>query len=91
MNLDLTITPYTNVNSKWIMGCNVGELRSIPGLGRYPGEGNGNPSSILAWKTPWTREPSFRPSAFKLYTLLCMKASLVAQMVNLPAMWEIQV
>ena len=24
MNLDLTITPYTNVNSKWIMGlqCN---------------------------------------------------------------------
>ena len=23
--------------------CNVGELGSIPGLGRSPGEGNGNP------------------------------------------------
>ena len=23
--------------------CNVGEPGSIPGLGRYPGEGNGNP------------------------------------------------
>jgi len=23
--------------------CNVGDLGSVPGLGRYPGEGNGNP------------------------------------------------
>jgi len=23
--------------------CNVGDLGSIPGLGRYPGEGNGYP------------------------------------------------
>ena len=23
--------------------CNVGDLGSIPGSGRYPGEGNGNP------------------------------------------------
>ena len=23
--------------------CNAGDLRSIPGLGRFPGEGNGNP------------------------------------------------
>ena len=30
---------------------------SIPGLGRSPGEGNGNPSSILAWEIPWTEEP----------------------------------
>ena len=29
----------------------------IPGLGRSPGEGNGNHSSILAWKIPWTEEP----------------------------------
>ena len=28
----------------------------IPGLGRSPGEGNG-PSSILAWRIPWTEEP----------------------------------
>ena len=24
-------------------GCNAGDLSSIPGLGRYPGEGNGYP------------------------------------------------
>ena len=26
-----------------VSACNVGELVSIPGLGRSPGEGNGNP------------------------------------------------
>ena len=35
-----------------------GALGSIPGLGRSPEEGNDNHSSILAWKTPWTEEPS---------------------------------
>ena len=30
---------------------------SILGLGRSPGGGNGNHSSILAWKIPWTGEP----------------------------------
>ena len=32
------------------------DLGSIPGLGRSPGEGNGNPLSILAWEIPWTEE-----------------------------------
>jgi len=36
---------------------NVGDLGSIPGLGRSPGEGNGNHSSTLAWKIPWMEEP----------------------------------
>jgi len=30
--------------------CNTGDLGSIPGLGRYPGEGMAAHSSILAWK-----------------------------------------
>ena len=34
--------------------CNAGDLGSIPGLGRFPGVGNGYHSSILAWKSPWT-------------------------------------
>ena len=34
----------------------TGDVGSIPGLGRSPGEGNGNYSNILAWKTPWTEE-----------------------------------
>ena len=36
---------------------NAGDPGSIPGSGRSPGEGNGNHSSILAWKIPWTEEP----------------------------------
>ena len=38
--------------------CNTGDSASIPGLGRYSGEGNGIQSSILAWRIPWTEEPS---------------------------------
>ena len=34
--------------------CNAGELGLIPGSGRSPGEGNGNP---LHWRIPWTEEP----------------------------------
>ena len=34
----------------------TGDVSSIPGLGRSPGEGNGNHSSILAWEIPWTEK-----------------------------------
>ena len=34
--------------------CNVGDLGSILGLGRSPGEGNNTQSSILAWTIAWT-------------------------------------
>ena len=36
---------------------NAGDTGPLPGPGRSPGEGNGNPSSILAWRIPWTEEP----------------------------------
>ena len=32
----------------------VGGLESIPGLGRFPGEGKGYHSSVLAWRIPGT-------------------------------------
>ena len=38
--------------------CNAGDLGSVPGLGRSPGEGNG----ILAWKIPWTEKPGRQQS-----------------------------
>ena len=38
--------------------CNAGDQGSIPGWGRSPEEGNGNHSSILAWRIPWTGEPA---------------------------------
>ena len=31
----------------------VGDPGSIPGSGRSPEEGNGNPLRYLAWKIPW--------------------------------------
>ena len=35
----------------------AGDAGLIPGLGRSPGEGNGNPPQYLAWRIPWTEEP----------------------------------
>ena len=35
----------------------VGDLGLIPGLDRSSGGGHGNPSSIPAWRIPWTEEP----------------------------------
>ena len=35
--------------------CNVGELGSIPGSGRSPGEGNGNPLQYSCLENPMDR------------------------------------
>ena len=35
----------------------AGATGSVPGSGRSPGEGNGNPLQILAWRIPWTEAP----------------------------------
>ena len=32
----------------------AGDVGSIPGMGRYPGGGNGNWLQYLAWEIPWT-------------------------------------
>ena len=37
--------------------CNVGDLGSIPGLGRSPGEGNGNLIKYSCLRISWTEEP----------------------------------
>ena len=37
--------------------CNAGDPGSIPGLGRSPGEGNGNLLQYFCWEIPWTEEP----------------------------------
>ena len=36
--------------------CNVGDPGSIPGLGRSPGEGNGNPLQYSCLENPTVRE-----------------------------------
>ena len=44
----------------WLSGkesaCNAGVIGLIPGSGRSPGEGNGNPLQYPAWRIPWTEE-----------------------------------
>ena len=37
--------------------CITGDPGLIPGLGKSPGGRNGNHSSILAWRIPYTEEP----------------------------------
>jgi len=34
--------------------CNAGDLDSIPGLGRSPGEGKGYPLQYSGWRIAWT-------------------------------------
>ena len=36
--------------------CNAGDVGSIPGVGRYPGEGNGNPLQYSCMGNPMDRE-----------------------------------
>ena len=39
---------------------NAGDIRHtglIPGSGRSPGEGNGNPLQFSCWRILWTEEP----------------------------------
>ena len=40
-----------------VSACDAGDSGSIPGSVRSPGDGNGNHSSVLAWRIPWTKEP----------------------------------
>ena len=40
----------------WIAG-DTGDAGLIPGLGRSPGEGNGNPLQYSCLENPWTEKP----------------------------------
>ena len=48
---------FPGVSDSEESSCNAEDLGLIPGLGRSPGEGKGNYSSILAWRDPWTENP----------------------------------
>ena len=37
---------------------NAGDADSITESGKSSGGGNGNPLQILAWRIPWTEEPT---------------------------------
>ena len=37
--------------------CQAGNMGLIPGLGRFPGERNGNPLQYSCWEILWTEKP----------------------------------
>ena len=45
--------PYSSVSKESV--CNAGNLDSTPGLGRSPGEGNGNPLQYSCLQNPTNR------------------------------------
>ena len=45
--------PHSSVGKE--SACNTGDLGSIPGLGRSPGEGNGNPLQYSCLENPMDR------------------------------------
>ena len=51
------IYSYWTENKPWLRSsaCNVGDLGSIPGPGRSPGEGNGNPLQYSCLENPMDR------------------------------------
>ena len=51
--------------------CSVGDLGSIPGLGRAPGKGNGNPLQYSCLETPTPIFPIFLCSSIFLFSFFC--------------------
>ena len=51
--MKLTGFPHSSVGKE--SACNAGDLGSIPGLGRSPGEGNGNPPQYSRLENPMDR------------------------------------
>ena len=47
--------PSGSVDKESAMQETQADMSSIPGLGRSPGGGHGNP--LLAWRILWTEEP----------------------------------
>ena len=45
------------VNNPPASAGDTGDASSIPGLGRSPGERNGNPLQYSCWRISWTEEP----------------------------------
>ena len=55
MPLKKSVTGFPGGSEVKASACNAWELRSIPGLGRSPGEGNGNPLQYSYLENPMDR------------------------------------
>ena len=56
LNVHAHFPRSTSVKNLPASAGDIRDVGSIPGLGISPGEGNGNPHSILAWRIPWTEK-----------------------------------
>ena len=54
-HIQLFGTPWTGGSDGKESACNARDLGLIPGLGRYPGEGNGNPVQYSCLENPMDR------------------------------------
>ena len=52
---DVTFRDFSGGSEVKASACNAGDLGSIPGLGRTPGEGNGNPLQYSCLENPMDR------------------------------------
>ena len=50
--VESSLTVISGGSKVKVSACNAGDLGSIPGLGRYPGEGNGNPLQYSCLENP---------------------------------------
>ena len=56
-NLDICTRGFLDGSDGKKSACSAGDPGSIPGLRRYPGEGNGNPHQYSCWESFMEREP----------------------------------
>ena len=54
---DFVLRSFPGSSDSKESACNVGDPGSIPGSGRFPGEGNGNPLQYSCLEVPWREEP----------------------------------
>ena len=52
LQLCLTLWGFPGDSDSKVSACNVGDLGSLPGSGRSPGEGNGNPFQYSCLENP---------------------------------------
>ena len=76
--------------------CNVGDPGSIPGLGRFPGEGNGNPLQYSclenlmdrgAWRATVVHEVSKSQRPLSNFTFTCLYHFFIVWIANILLIW----
>ena len=55
-NLSIKVKGLLRWHSGKESACQAGDMGLIPGSGRSPGEGNGNPPQYSCLENPWTEE-----------------------------------